>query len=43
VTLAPIGNLEGNVRLAVEYKMLSQPLTEAQMKELVDIVHDPRK
>ena len=43
VTLAPIGNLEGNVRLAVEYKMLSQPLTEAQMKELVDIVYDPGK
>ncbi len=43
VTLAPIGNLEGNVRLAVEYKMLSHPLTEAQMKELVDIVYDPRR
>ena len=43
VTLAPIGNLEGNVRLAVEYKMLSQPLTEPQMKELVDIVYDPRR
>ena len=43
VTLAPIGNLEGNMRLAVEYKMLSQPLTEVQMKELVDIVYDPGK
>jgi ABC-type nitrate/sulfonate/bicarbonate transport system substrate-binding protein len=41
VTLAPIGNLDGNVNLAVEFKMLSQPLTEAQKKELVDIVFDP--
>ncbi len=41
VTFAPIGNLDGNVRLAVEFKMLAEPLTEAQKKELVDIVYDP--
>ena len=41
--LAPIGNLEGNIKLAVEAKMLAQPLSEAQKKELVDIVYDPGK
>jgi len=41
VTLAPIGNLDGNVKLAVEYKMLAEPLTDAQKRDLVDIVYDP--
>ncbi len=39
----PIGNLDGNIKLAVEGKMLAQPLSEAQKKELVDIVYDPGK
>jgi NitT/TauT family transport system substrate-binding protein len=43
VSLVPIGNLEGNITLAVEFKMLPAPLTEAQKKELVDIVFDPGK
>ncbi len=43
VTLAPIGNLDGNIKLAVEFKMLPAPLTDAQKKELVDIVYDPGK
>lgn len=40
VTFSPIGNLDGNVRLAVDSKMLPAPLTEAQKRELVDIVYD---
>ncbi len=43
VTLSPIGNLDENIKLAVEFKMLAAPLTEAQKKDLVDIVYDPGK
>jgi len=40
VTFVPIGNLDGNIQLAVDFKMLAQPLTEAQKKELIDYVYD---
>ena len=43
VSLVPVGNLDGNIQLAVEFKMLPAPLTDAQKKELVDIVYDPGK
>lgn len=41
VSYAPIGNLDGLEKLAIEYGMLKQPLTPEQKKKLVDIVYNP--
>ncbi len=38
VTFAPIGNLDGLVETALRLKMIKQPLTDAQKKDMVDIV-----
>ena len=40
-TFAPFGNLDGLIKLAIEDKMIKEPLTEAQKKKLIDIVYDP--
>ena len=40
-TFAPFGNLDGLIKLAIEDKMIKEPLTEAQKNELVDIVYVP--
>jgi NitT/TauT family transport system substrate-binding protein len=39
----PIHGLETANRQAVAYKMIDQPLTPAQLAELVEVVYDPRK
>jgi hypothetical protein len=41
MTLLPLGERNGHVRPAVEFKMLVRPLTEAHMRELVDIGFEP--
>ena len=40
---APVQGLDVSVRQAVEQKFIEKPLTPEQMKQLVDIVYDPRK
>ena len=39
--VAPIRDIEKIVSLAVQYKFLKEPLTQAQLKELIDIVYVP--
>ena len=39
--VAPIRDIEKIVALAVQYKFLKEPLTQAQLKELIDIVYVP--
>ncbi len=43
VTFAPIGNLDGLVEMALKLKMIKKPLTDAQKKEMVDIVWSRNK
>lgn len=38
VTYTPVGNLDGLIKLAQEFDMIKEPLTEAQKANLVDIV-----
>jgi ABC-type nitrate/sulfonate/bicarbonate transport system substrate-binding protein len=38
VTFAPIGNLDGLIETALRLKMIKQPLTDAQKKQMIDIV-----
>lgn len=38
VTYQPFGNLEGLIRTAIELKMLREPLTDQQKKDLIDFV-----
>lgn len=40
-TWTPIGNLDGLLALALEFKLLRRPLTVEQKTKLVDIVYDP--
>jgi len=40
--LAPISNLDLTVKQAIELKRLAAPLTAEQVRELIDIVYDPR-
>lgn len=40
--LAPVSNLDLTVKQAIDLKRLSAPLTPVQVKELIDIVYDPR-
>lgn len=42
VTFAPVSGLDMLSKLAVEGKFISKPLTEAQKKDLVDIVYEPK-
>ena len=42
VTYTPL-NMDGVMQLAVEEKMINEPLTAEQKKKLVDIVYDPAK
>jgi NitT/TauT family transport system substrate-binding protein len=42
LALAPISDLELTEKQAIELKRLSAPLTAEQVKELIDIVYDPR-
>ncbi|MBM3485170.1 MAG: ABC transporter substrate-binding protein [Alphaproteobacteria bacterium] len=42
IAIAPLMGLDKAVGLALEHKMIREPLTDAQKKELVDIVYDPR-
>jgi NitT/TauT family transport system substrate-binding protein len=37
---APVGNLDGLIKLAIEGDMLKEPLTAEQKKKLVDIVYE---
>jgi NitT/TauT family transport system substrate-binding protein len=39
--LAPLKNLDEAIRQTMEFGLIKEPLTEAQKKELVDIVYDP--
>jgi len=39
---APIGNIAGEAKLARDTDFIREPLTEAQFKQLVDIVYDQR-
>ena len=39
--VSPIRELDKIVSLAVQYKFLKEPLTQAQLKELIDIVYVP--
>jgi len=41
--LAPLKNLDEAIRQTMEFGLIKEPLTEAQKKELVDIVYDPSK
>jgi hypothetical protein len=41
--MVPIHGLDKAVAQAVESGMIKEPLTPAQMKELVDIVYEPKK
>jgi NitT/TauT family transport system substrate-binding protein len=41
VTYAPVGNVDGLIKLALEYDMLKEPLSEQQKKELIDVIYDP--
>jgi ABC-type nitrate/sulfonate/bicarbonate transport system substrate-binding protein len=41
--IAPLKNFDEAVRQTLEFGLISEPLTEAQKKELVDIVYDPSK
>jgi|SRR5579863_4327773 len=41
--LAPVSNLDLTVKQAIDLKRLSAPLTPEQVKELIDIVYDPRR
>lgn len=41
--IAPLKSLDEAVKQAVEFGLINEPLTEAQKKELVDIVYDPSK
>ena len=41
--MAPIEKFEEAVNQAVEFGLIKEPLTPAQVKELVDIVYDPAK
>jgi NitT/TauT family transport system substrate-binding protein len=43
VTFWPLGNMEGTYKLAVEFKQIDKPLTDAQKKALVTVVYDPKK
>jgi len=40
---APIGDLDGIIRLAIAYDFIKEPLTEAQKKDLIDILYDPAR
>jgi NitT/TauT family transport system substrate-binding protein len=40
---APIGDLDGILRLAQEYDFIKEPLTEAQKKDMIDILYDPKR
>jgi len=42
LALAPISNLDLTVKQAIELKRLAAPLTAEQVRELIDIVYDPR-
>ena len=42
VSVAPLMGLDKAVALAVEHKMIREPLTDQQKKDIVDIVYDPR-
>jgi NitT/TauT family transport system substrate-binding protein len=42
ISVAPFKGLDKAVSLAVDHKMIKEPLTEAQKKEILDIVYDPR-
>jgi NitT/TauT family transport system substrate-binding protein len=37
---APIGNLDGLIKLAIEGDMIKEPLTAEQKKKLVDVIYD---
>ena len=39
--VAPIRGLDVAVKQAIQFGLIKEPLTEAQVKELVDIVYDP--
>jgi NitT/TauT family transport system substrate-binding protein len=39
---APIGDIAGQAKLALDTEFIKEPLTEAQLKQLVDIVYDQR-
>jgi NitT/TauT family transport system substrate-binding protein len=41
--IAPLKNFDEAVRQTLEFGLINEPLTEAQKKELVDIVYDPSK
>lgn len=41
--IAPLKNFDEAVKQALEFGLIKEPLTEAQKKELVDIVYDPSK
>lgn len=41
LTVAPIRGVDKMVALSVQYNFLKEPLTEAQLKELIDIVYTP--
>jgi NitT/TauT family transport system substrate-binding protein len=41
--IAPLKNFDEAVKQSVEFGLINEPLTEAQKKELVDIVYDPSK
>ncbi len=41
VAFAPLGNIAGEAKLALEYDFIKEPLTEAQLKKLVDLVYAP--
>ena len=42
-TWTPIGNLDGLLAMAFDFKLLRRPLTDAQKRNLVDIVYQPPK
>ncbi|MDH3240724.1 MAG: ABC transporter substrate-binding protein [Alphaproteobacteria bacterium] len=39
---APIGDLDTTIKQAVEFKRLKKPLTEAQIKDMIQIVYEPK-
>lgn len=41
VTFTPIGDLDGIIRLALEYGFIKEPLTDRQKQGLVTIVYEP--
>jgi NitT/TauT family transport system substrate-binding protein len=41
VAFAPLGNIAGEAKLALQYDFIKEPLTEAQLKKLVDVVYAP--